>query len=203
MRRFGFLFLIPILCSNPANAARMSLVGLANSAQPTQPGTEYTGQSSYGGGILLEARMIPMFGLEFGALYAPRKFSFSTATPVAAKFTMSANAYEFPVLLRFHLGRFFSFGVGGYYAKAKGDIALATEMNGATSSSSTTFAAQNQSDSDYGIATSIALTSRLGPLTHLVLDGRYLIGLKNDSLAASGNMKFNDMEVLAGLQFGF
>ena len=53
--------------------------------------------------------------LEFGALYAPRKFSFGTTSPTTANFTVIANGYEFPALLRLHMGRTLSFGFGGYY----------------------------------------------------------------------------------------
>jgi hypothetical protein len=65
-----------------------------------------------------------------------------------------------------------------------------------------TYASQNQSDTDYGVATSLALTLRFAPLIHILFDGRYLIGLKNTTLAG-GDRKFNDMELLAGLQLGF
>jgi hypothetical protein len=199
----SWLFALFAILPVHAEAARLSLAGVANSSQPTQPGTEYTGVAAYGAGILLEFRMVPFVGLELGGLYAPRKFSYSTVTPTVTKYTATATAYEFPALLRFHLGRTLSFGLGGYYAKAKGDIGLDSETNGVKSSQGVTFASQQQSDSDYGIATSLALTMRLAPLTHLLVDGRYLIGLKNNSLAAGGDRKYNDMELLAGLQFGF
>ena len=204
MRSIATLFAFGLLAfARPALAARLSLVGVANSSQPTQPGMVYAPATTFGGGALFELRMVPLIGLEFGALYAPRKAAYSTVTPAVANITVTGNGYQFPALLRLHLGRFFSLGVGGYYAKGKGDVTVETEMNGNKTTQQETYAQLQQSDSDYGIATSLALTTRLAPLTYFLLDGRYLIGLKNTSLAAGGERKFNDMQVLAGLQFGF
>ncbi|MGZ3657602.1 MAG: hypothetical protein ACXVB9_05855 [Bdellovibrionota bacterium] len=195
--------LVFLLATTHAHAARISLVGAANSSTPNSPGVEYTAETAYGYGVLLETRMIPFFGFEIGALYAPRKFTYSTAVPSATTVTATAKVYEFPALLRFHLGRTFSFGMGGYYASGKGDIGVETNANGTTTSQSVTYASQNQTNSDYGLLGSIAFTMRLGPLTHLVFDGRYLAGLKNNSTIAGSDRKYNDLELLAGLQFGF
>ncbi|MFK4985673.1 hypothetical protein ACI4B7_28005, partial [Klebsiella pneumoniae] len=84
-----------ITSGGEAYAARLSLVGVANSSTPNEPGTSYTGETTYGGGVLLEMRMIPMFGPELGALYAPRKYTYSVATPAAATYTLTGAAYEF------------------------------------------------------------------------------------------------------------
>lgn len=186
--------------SGTAEAARLSLVGVGNSADPAVPGTGYSGETAYGGGVLLEMRTLPLIGFEIGALYAPRKYSYSTST---SDYTLSYNTYEFPVLLRLHLGRYLSVGAGGYYARSNGGISETTMTGGTSSSQGVSFASQQQSNSDYGAILSAALTMRIAPLTRLLFDGRYLMGLKNDSLASGGSMKFNDMELLAGLQFGF
>ena len=190
MRRLGILLaFVALFFSLPAQAARLSFVGVANSSQPTQPGTEFTPATAYGGGALLEFRLLPMIGLELGGLYAPRKASYSTVTPVISKVTVTTKVYEFPALLKLHLGHFFAFGVGGYYAKGKGDATVETDIGGAKTTQNETFAQLQQSDSDYGIATSLALTTRLAPLTYFLLDGRYLIVRKlgtpqNPELAA-------------------
>ncbi len=189
------LALLSLAPANRAEAARLSLVGVANSAQPNVPGTQYSGQTAYGAGALLEMRMVPFIGLEVGGLYAPRKYSFSTG---GVNYTNSYKAYEFPVLLRLHLGRYLSVGGGAYYSRANGGIS----QTAAGVSQGVSFASQQQSMTDYGGVLSAALTMRLGPLTRLLFDGRYLVGMKNDSLSG-GDMKFNDMELLAGLQFGF
>jgi len=197
------LILILLALGAPAEAARISLVGLANSSTPSSPGVQYSGETSYGAGVLLEGRMAPMFGFEIGAMYAPRKFSYSTAVPNATTVTSTNKVYEFPALLRFHLGRKFSLGFGGYYEVGKGNISQQTTSDAGSSTQNLTYASQHQTDSDYGLLGSAQMAFRLTPLTHLIFDARYLMGLKNNSTVAGSSRKYNDFELLAGLQFGF
>ena len=203
MRNFILAIFLALTLSPKVHAARIAFVGVANSSEPHQPGNEYTAETGLGAGVLLEFRLLPLFGFELGALYAPRKFSHATLSPSDAKITYTANMYQFPVLFRAHLGRTFSLGVGAYYAKAKGDLTVESVTNSGKSSQKATFASQGLSDSDYGLASSVAISFRLLPLTYLLLDGRYLMGLKNNSTVVGGDRKYNDMQLLAGLQFGF
>jgi hypothetical protein len=133
----------------------------------------------------------------------PRKYSSSEAVPTAAKYTYQSNIYEFPLILRMHLGRMLSFGVGGYYAIVKGDIGVASEVGGAKGSTRASYGDSAQTTSDFGAVTSLALRFRMLPLIYLLIDGRYTIGMKNNSTAAGGDRKYNDMQLLAGLQLGF
>jgi len=197
------LILCLFLIALPAHAARVAVVGVANSSTPNTPGVEYSAETSYGAGLLLEGRMVPMFGFEIGAIYAPRKFSYSTAIPNATTVTSSGKVYEFPALLRLHMGRTFSLGFGGYYAMGKGDITQETTSEAGKSTQSVTYASQSQTDSDYGLLGSAQLRFRLTPLTFLLFDARYLMGLKNNSTVAGSDRKYNDFELLAGLQLGF
>jgi hypothetical protein len=198
-----FILILCALLAPQAQAARLSLVGLANSTSPNSPGVEYSSETSYGVGLLLESRLVPMFGFEIGALYAPRKYSLATAVPTATNVTYTGKTYEFPAALRIHLGRNFSLGFGGYYAMSKGDVQQQTTSAAGSSTQSVTYASQNQTDSDYGLLGSIQAGFRLTPLTHLVFDARYLMGLKNNSTIAGSDRKYNDLELLAGLQLGF
>lgn len=200
--RLLFAILCLLATAPEARAARITLAGVANSSEPREPGTEYTAKPGYGGGLLLEMRMMPALGFELGALVMPRAYE---STDVAANTTTrySAKIYQFPALLRMHLGRFLSFGVGGYFARAAGDISTETKSSAGTSAQSTTYTARNQTTSDFGALASLALYFRMAPLTHLTFDGRYAMGMKNNSTVAGSDRKFNDMQLLAGLQFGF
>ncbi len=203
LRPLPILALSCFLFAAPANAARFSLVGVANSSEPNEPGTEYSGKAGYGAGLLLEFKLMPLIGFELGALMMPRKYEYSSVVPTSSKTTLSSKVYQFPALLRMHLGRLFSLGVGGYYAKANGDISSDTKSDSGSSSQSLTYAARSQTSTDYGALASLALYMRLAPVTYLTFDGRYAMGMKNNSTAAGGDRKFNDMQLLAGLQFGF
>ncbi len=186
-----------------AHALRLSVVGAANSSQPQELGREYEGVTSFGGGLLLEMRLVPLFGLEFGALYLPRKFRREIELPAQSKVTTEGKMYEFPVLLRTHLGSVLSFGIGGYYASATGQVATEVETGSLTTASRYSYAEVEQTTTDHGLLTSLALTIRMAPLTYFLLDGRYTMGLKNNSTAPGGSRKYNDMQFLAGLQFGY
>jgi|GEM_PF-4362975 len=205
MRCLSCLFLLTLFLG-PAAAfgARISLLGVANSSEPNEPGTEYSGRPGYGAGLLFEIRMMPAIGFEFGALYMQRKYEYNTVVPTNTRTTVSASLYEFPVLLRMHLGRLFSLGVGGYYAKAAGDLGTETRTEGGPASKQTaTYTSRNLTSTDYGALVSLALYFRLAPITHFTIDGRYAIGMKNNSTVAGTERKYNDMQLLAGLQFGF
>lgn len=204
MRRFLFLGLMAVWLPGQAQAARISLVGVANSSEPKEPGIEYTARPAYGAGLLLEFRMMPLVGMELGALAMNRTYESSTIVPTATTTKYSAKIYQFPLLLRLHLGRILSFGVGGYFARAAAsDIATETKSSAGTSSQTTTYTDRNQTTTDYGAMGSLALYFRLAPLTYLTFDGRYAMGMKNNSTVAGSDRKFNDMQLLAGLQFGF
>jgi hypothetical protein len=171
-----------------ANAMRFSLVGAANQSKPEySPEVSTTGKFGFGGGGLLEFGLVPTLGLELGLLALPRKYEVGNTLA-------EQSGFQVPVLLRAHLGNIFSLGVGGYYTKYGSDL----KLNGAT----TTYSAANWSDTDYGIATSVAFYSSIGPMTRLLFDARYLIGAKdNDDGAAE--KKFRDIQLLLGVQFGF
>lgn len=208
MRALVFFLSVPLLfslvVSHSARAAGIAVVGVANSSEPNEPGTEYKGKPGYGAGVLFELGLMPTIGIEFGALTMARKFEFTTVVPVSSTVTLNAKMYEFPVLLRMHLGSFFSLGVGAYYARGSGEISGETKLsNGATSKQIYTYASRNQTVSDYGALASIALYFHLAPLTQLLLDGRYTIGMKNNNTVAGSERKFNDSQFLAGLRFGF
>jgi hypothetical protein len=201
--RFILLLCLLIAFTSQAQGARLSLVGVANSTSPNSPGVEYSSETSYGVGVLLESRLVPMFGFEIGAIYAPRKYSLATAVPNATNVTNTGKMFEFPAAFRFHLGRNFSLGFGGYYAIAKGEVQQETTSAAGASKQSVSYASQNQTESDFGLLGSIQASFRITPLTHLVFDARYLMGLKNNSTVAGGDRKYNDLELLAGLQLGF
>lgn len=185
-----------------AEAARISLVGAANSSEPHEPGNTYAAKTGYGAGLLLELKLMPWLGLEGGFLMIPRAYQTTDlATNVTTRY--SGKIYEIPALLRMHLGRLMSFGVGGYVAKASGELSTETTTGTAVSSGTTTYLARNQTTGDFGALASLALYFRLGPVTYLTFDGRYTMGLRNNSTVAGSDRKFNDMQLLAGLQIGF
>lgn len=200
---FPFLILLSLAGAPlPALAARIALVGGVNISEPTEPGMSHQAANGWGGGVLMEFRFVPLLGMEFGALHLPRKHSFSTASPRSTTVTRAAKTYEFPLLLRLHMSRSFSFGIGGYYSTATGQISEETVSDSGASYRTLTYAEAKQSRADFGLASSLCLYFWVGPLLHWVVDARYTMGLKNNH-TDGGSKRFNDVQLLTGLQFGF
>jgi hypothetical protein len=153
----------------------LSLVGDFNFTSFDSNGGSTDRTLAVGGGALLEFQSSPSFGLEIGALYNPR------AQGDAVKYT--ANTVQVPVALRFHLSNYVSLGVGGYYASY-----LQNRGYG--------------SSSDYGALGSLGIYIPVGASTRFIIDGRYIYGLKDQNQGA-GETKSRDVQVLAGLRFGF
>ncbi|MGZ3695692.1 MAG: outer membrane beta-barrel protein [Bdellovibrionota bacterium] len=206
MKRIIFsstLLLALLFTASPAHAMRFSLVGAANMSEPKVAGTEYTAANGFGYGGLLEFGIMPFFTMELGALSLPRKYEYGTVVPVAGHTTVRLKMLEVPLVFKAYLGHALSLGVGGYYAKYKGDITYeTTDAFGQTSITSKTLAEANHSASDYGLVTSVGLYFPLAPLTRIIVDGRYTLGIKDNNIGA-GTTTYNDLQVLAGIRFSF
>ena len=200
MNRKLFLvcLILTSLFSTPAHAIKFSLVGAANNSEPKAAGITYDPVLATGGGALLEFGLGPMFGFEMGAIYVPREYEFNS---FALRYTYQQKMVQFPVLLRAYLGGILSLGFGGYYSKYQGDLAIKTKNLGITTTSSMKYDTAGLTTDDYGFASSLALYLPLAPMTKLLIDGRYNIGVKDNS-TAPGELIYNDMQLLVGIQIG-
>ncbi len=174
-------------------------VGLSKFSENTS--TKYKAKLGFGGGAYVGVMLHPMFEIDFGALYMQRKFQYdATNGTVVNKF----NSLQFPVIARLNFMNMLSIGAGGYYAMAMGDIGVeATPTGGGTTTSTTmTYANSGYAKSDYGLVGSVALYFPVGPMTRFILDGRYLLGLKDVNKNPAVTDKWRDLQVLAGLAFG-
>lgn len=198
--RIGFLILSLFFAAPPAHALKVAVVGAVNQTDPKVTGSIYTGKSALGGGALLEFHVMPFVGFQVGALSLERKAAYESAPGTTLEF--SARMIEFPVLLKAYLGHFLSIGGGAYYAKYSSKVNW--RLKSAAGESSGTFSPSDihNSTNDYGALASLALYFPLAPLTKILVDGRYTMGAKNNS-TSSGTTHYNDMQLLAGLQFGF
>jgi hypothetical protein len=200
---FFLTLLTTATMSQSAHAMRFSLVGAANMSEPKVAGTKYTAVNGFGYGALLEFGIMPFFTMELGALSLPRNFEYGQNVPSVAHTTVKMKMLEVPVVFKAYLGHALSVGLGGYYAKYKGDISYeSTDAFGQTSVTNKTLSAAGHSASDYGLVTSLGLYIPLAPLTRIILDGRYTIGIKNNNIGA-GTTTYNDLQLLAGVRFSF
>lgn len=186
----------------PASALKIAAVGAVSKSQPSD--SAYQPKNAFGGGGLIEFGLGPLFGLEIGALLVPRKYEVTRVTPASETVTTEQKMVEIPLVFRAYLGKVLSLGVGAYYTSYTGNFETSTKNNvtGAITNSSQTYAAAGRSESDYGFVSSLGIYLPLMPLLRIVLDGRYTVGVK-DNVTGPGDLKFNDIQVLAGLQLGF
>jgi hypothetical protein len=202
--KISAVFFASLLFVAPASAVKFSAVGAMIQAEPKlSNGSTYTAKNSYGGGALLEFGLGPIFGFEIGALSLPRKYEFANINAgITSSVVATQKMLQVPVLFRAYLGKVLSLGFGGYYAKYNGSYAFETTTLGVKTTGSSTYAAAGLSDSDYGFVSSIALYIPMAPMFRIILDGRYTVGVKDNSTTTT-EMKFNDIQALAGFQLGF
>lgn len=204
--RFISLFAIVLgfFASAPASAVKLSLVGALNMSEPKSAGTTYTAKNAFGGGAMLEFGLGPVFGFELGALSVPRKYEYASSTGASmATVVATQKMLQVPVLFRAYLGSLLSLGVGGYYSKFNGNYETETTTLGVRINTSRTYASAGYTDSDYGFVSSLGIYMPLAPLFRLYFDGRYTVGIKDNSVDPNTEFKFNDIQALAGFQIGF
>jgi hypothetical protein len=208
---FGLLSIIVLVGSTPAHAFHLSLVGSGDSTTPSITGASTangpltgSGSFAFGGGALLGFHMGQVVELELGAIYAGRKFS---ETDGVNSRTYTGNAIHVPVVLRFWLGRFISLGGGVYGNVGTGDFTISdsTGVSATESYSGHLLGQLGLRSQDYGALGSLKINIPFSQMVALTLDGRYLYSLTNSvaDTSTGATYKFNDIQVLAGLRFGF
>jgi hypothetical protein len=196
----GLVSVLGILFSNLAHATSVTPVlalnyGRGSGTTTASPNLGFH-SPTYGGGVLVEAKVSSGLGIEWGGLYILRGF---VSTDSSTQYTF--YTVEFPLLLKFHVGKVFSLGVGGYYAHHMGNIYL-NPVSDKSAISYEGYGTASISTEDCGFALSLGFAVGLVPRIALVVDARYLLGLKNISLLEGSGIKMTDYQVLAGLRFG-
>ncbi len=151
--------------------------------------------TSVGFGFLASTSVIPMFSLELGALYVPRKVNINDSNGNNLS-TTKAPYLEIPLLLRFTALPIVSIGAGPYYAHSAGSLTVSAPNVADTSPS---FSDQGVATSDFGVEASVAASFPILPMLSVMGDLRYLWGLTNlDSSGVTTNHA-RDVEFLVGL----
>jgi len=178
-----------------ADALKLAAVGTANFSGPRiNTGTgPVTSSSTLGLGIggLASFPLVPDFRLETGLLYIKSVYSFS-----GTEFTL--NHLQIPAVVRFDLLPFLSLGGGFYYSFGLGNVG--TRVGNVTTD--VTYDAFNLSSSDLGAIVSAALDLTIGPASSLLVDVRYLYGLKNLTNLAGQTFRLSSFLFLVGVKFG-
>ena len=182
----------------------LSLSSPTTSTLPTGASTAVPltvkGSSQTAFGILLDKHISRMFALETGAIYSKDKFNATYQSSINNDF--ASNTLQVPLLLRFTGFRFISVGVGGYWGYGAGDITLTDHITSANSGVSS-YSAESESKTDYGALFDARIRIPIGIRLGLVIDGRYLMGVKERETVTTGGATYKTkmMQVLAGLNF--
>jgi hypothetical protein len=197
----AFFTVVAAMLATPAQAAKLSVVGAGNLSKPKLSPIEVipAAQAKFGigGGALLEFPFTPVFGVEIGGLYVPRKYDIGSNQ---AGYVRSLNGLEIPVTLKFRLLPVLNVGVGGFYRMAMGDVKYTTP---AGASGSETYDSAGLDKSDMGFHGTLGFDMPVGPMMGFVVDGRYQVGIQDQLKPAQtgSTYKFSGIQVLAGLRF--
>jgi len=148
----------------------------------------YSGNTSFGGGVMIRGAGNPFFNLELNALYAPRKYAFAGGGQ--ATFPM----LEIPLMLRFTPIPLLAFGFGGYYAVKIGDVSTTGTLPAAYNPP--TFGTH-----DYGLVGAAGLQLPFGPMMAFLLEARFLMGLADLDPSLVGVLKVRQWEFVGGFLF--
>lgn len=197
------------LVAPPASASvRVSAVGVADqysysTSGFTDPST-YTKKFAFGGGLLFGFPLSPRMEFEVGGLYSPFKID-STSSDLTM--TLSGNRLIVPLTLRFHLAPSISIGVGGFASSGMGKVKASATFMGTSLEQEFSYGDLGQSNLNYGVHGSLGIAIPIGSGTAIILDGRYLMGLKNvllnaTEVGANAKVAVNDIQALVGVRFG-
>lgn len=186
-----------------------------------------TGVVGFGAGALLEWRWTRWIGIEVGGIYGQRHHktriaSRGTGVVLGSPYTIDTTlnsslqsfAVEIPVVLRIRLGRYLSLGGGVYYGYGLGHLRVTSSTSTTVYYSDRTYAGTTTDEqimsfekqqlhrSDYGWVGVLGFSIPLGKSIALILDGRYLHGIKNLSTAPDTTLRWRGIEALVGFRFG-
>ncbi len=188
-----FAALAAVVFAQPAQAmVNVSAVGSFNITtthlDPSNPLLITSAGNGFGGGALVSFGLMPAFELETGALYTPFVSHFGAA-PIEANLTQ--KYIVIPVVARFTLLPIISVGAGISYGVKSGDL----------TSDNSAFPFTGTAKNNLSLTGSVALRLPLAPMFGFLVDARYNLGLTDQSGTAGTTQKFNQIQILAGLNF--
>lgn len=190
-----------------ASAIEFNVLGGITSGHPVTspaPTAPYKSASGVTYGATVGFHLTPGFGIETGLLSVGKKFTqdVANAAPITG-IELSYKAYEVPVLFRFTALPIVSFGAGGYYQNRAKTAKM--KILGLGTESDINLTDSGFANTDYGLKLNVRAAFPIMPTMKFLLDGSYKKGLKDLDLntADSVTVKTTEMDLLAGLSFGF
>ncbi|MEW6058348.1 MAG: hypothetical protein AB1540_17235, partial [Bdellovibrionota bacterium] len=94
-----------------------------------------------------------------------------------------------------------SVGAGGYYLRYTGNIEEEASVNGSVSKVSSDYDLARQSTHDAGLILRAGFNLPFSPVSALMIDGRYTLGLVDQVTTPDIVSHFNDLQALVGLRW--
>lgn len=204
-----FVLLIALLVGNSAFAVvhpSLKALGGAVMSGPNNPAgyPSYSADTTIGGGATFQLGMGTKFSAEVGAFYIERQYT-TTVKILNVNNDLSYNekALQFPLIFRLWPVPFMNFGLGGHFTKYLGTIAYSVKRQGSSQPVRTELkrSTGQRTESDYGAIASLGFDIPLKRALGLVIDGRYIYGIRDNDRGAS-NLKMHEIQGWAGLRFG-
>lgn len=159
-------------------------------------GTSVTSQSksAIAGGLGVGFGLAKILDLETGIYYIQSKFSYDSSV---GELIEQLDALSLPLLFRFRFSRYFSLGLGGFVSMASGKVK--TTFGGATYE--TAYDLAGLEDINYGALGSVTLELPLSHSVSFLVDGRYLLGLRNLMKDTSTKLETKNLLLMGGFRW--
>jgi hypothetical protein len=184
-----------LIVSLSAQANEVSEFGIFSSSSPSDS-LQTQSKSSVGIGASFGIEFLDKFAVEPGVFYLARSFLLGPSTSSQTEYNLTT--IQFPIIFRFWAHRSFSIGAGPYLAHGIQKVRVTPAGQG---SNTFAFTDLNWAPDDIGAVGSIKYRAPLNEILNLVIEGRYLYGLKNIDLSEGGNLRFRDLQGLVGISY--
>lgn len=167
----------------------LSVFGIANSSVKEVQSENRDKEIHYGLGVLGEANINGIVGLETGALFVQRQYEYGGSL---GTLTQQVNRIHVPVVAKFWPTNFLALGVGPYVAFKVGDVKTALNIGNVDVGQVSTNA---DDDVEFGLDATVTGVLTLNDKTGLFLEGRYSRPFKEES-----DVDYESVTVLAGVK---
>ncbi len=205
MKKILALLVVSTVFAGSASALELNVLGGLNFANSSDSGPGYTGISSKAKagitvGATVEFSLVPMFALEVGLFSNGNKKS---VTSTLVNYDGSNRSLEIPLLLKFTGLPLAEFGAGLYYEKSPSNVTISNSTNTVLLANGDFDQSSTYETGDMGIKLDARLKLPLMPLTSILVDASYKMGLKDLDKASSDTSKTKSYALLVGAAIGF
>ena len=191
-----------------ASLVEVAGVGTVNFSTPRLsdanglPPTAISPKMGLGVGALVYFPFFPGFNLETGVLYVSHRSNITLVGSTPGQ--LGLTSLMVPVMIRFTALPVVSFGAGIYGAKGIGKVSSYDPATG-NLITELTYAEANTSDFDLGAIVGASLNISLLPMTSILIDLNYYLGLKNLDTTNNPNqtIRLGGILGMVGVKFGF